>query len=337
MDKMSIANIGVVGSGAWGTALASVAARANTGKKVRLWALENDVVEAINRSHENTPYLPGIELDKMIEATSSLGDLKDRDAVLLVPPAQHLRKVLMDLAPHLEESVPLIICSKGIEQGTMKLMGDVASEAAPGHPLAVLSGPSFAADVAKGLPTAVTLACTDENLGNQLMDAIGLSTFRPYLSSDLTGAEIGGAVKNVIAIACGIAEGCKFGESARAALTARGFAEITRLGLALGAKRETMAGLSGLGDLILTCNSIQSRNMSLGVALGEGRTLEEVMASRTTVAEGVPTAGAVVALAQSKGIEMPIAEAVSAIVANEKTVSRAILDLLSRPFTSEHE
>lgn len=332
MDK-----IGIVGGGAWGTALAAVAARANAGKKVRLWALEREVVDAINRTHENTPYLPGITLDPMIEATGKLSDLADRDAILLVPPAQHLRKVLSDLAPHLDPKTPLLICCKGIEQGSMKLMGEVAAEAAPGHPLAVLSGPSFAADVAKGLPTAVTLACEDAELGEKLVDAIGLSTFRPYLSNDLTGAEIGGAVKNVIAIACGIAEGCKFGESARAALTARGFAEITRLGEALGARRETMAGLSGLGDLILTCNSMQSRNMSLGVALGEGRTLAEVLASRTSVAEGVPTSGAVVALARSKGIEMPIAEAVNSIVTEEKTVSRAILDILSRPFTSEHE
>ncbi len=332
MDK-----IGVVGGGAWGTALAAVAARANAGRRVRLWALEREVVDGINRTHENTPFLPGIALDPMIEATASLKDLADRDAILLVPPAQHLRKVLGDLAPHLDPKIPLLICCKGIEQGSMKLMGEVAAEAAPGHPLAVLSGPSFAADVAKGLPTAVTLACEDANLGEALVDAIGLSTFRPYLSSDLTGAEIGGAVKNVIAIACGIAEGCKFGESARAALTARGFAEITRLGEALGAKRETMTGLSGLGDLILTCNSMQSRNMSLGVALGEGRTLKEVMASRTSVAEGVPTSSAVVELARSKGIEMPIAEAVNSIVTEEKTVSRAILDILSRPFTSEHE
>jgi len=327
--------IGVVGGGAWGTALASVAARANAGETVRLWALEKDVVTSINKSHENTPFLAGIELDARIKATNDYADLADRDAVLLVPPAQHLRVVLSALAPHLEKDVPLIICSKGIEQGTMKLMGEVASEAAPGHPLAVLSGPSFAADVAKGLPTAVTLACEDDALGNQLMEAVGLSTFRPYLSDDIAGAEIGGAVKNVIAIACGIAEGCKFGESARAALTARGFAEITRLGLALGAKRETMAGLSGLGDLILTCNSMQSRNMSLGAALGEGQSLKDIVASRNTVAEGVPTSGAVVALARSKGIEMPIAEAVNAIVTEEKTVSRAILDLLSRPFTSE--
>lgn len=327
--------IGVIGGGAWGTALASVAARANLGETVRLWALEKDVVTSVNKSHENTPYLAGIELDARIKATNDYADLADRDAVLLVPPAQHLRAVLEALAPHLEKQVPLIICSKGIEQGTMKLMGEVASEAAPGHPLAVLSGPSFAADVAKGLPTAVTLACDDEALGNQLMEAVGLSTFRPYLSDDIAGAEIGGAVKNVIAIACGIAEGCKFGESARAALTARGFAEITRLGLALGAKRETMAGLSGLGDLILTCNSMQSRNMSLGAALGEGQSLKDIMASRNTVAEGVPTSGAVVQLAQSKGIEMPIAEAVNSIVTEEKTVSRAILDLLARPFTSE--
>lgn len=332
MDK-----IGVVGGGAWGTALASVAARANPGHKVRLWALEREVVLAINKSHENTPYLAGIDLDPMIEATGELGDMKGRDAILLVPPAQHLRKVLGDLASHLDKNIPLIICSKGIEQGSMKLMGEVAAEAAPGHPLAVLSGPSFAADVAKGLPTAVTLACEDEALGEALMGAIGLSTFRPYLSSDLIGAEVGGAVKNVIAIACGISEGCKFGESARAALTARGFAEISRLGEALGARRETMTGLSGLGDLILTCNSMQSRNMSLGVALGEGRTLAEVMASRTSVAEGVPTSSAVVALARSRGIEMPIAEAVNAIVTEEKTVSRAILDILSRPFTTENE
>lgn len=331
-------HIGVIGAGAWGTAMACIAARAGdpATRKVTLWALEPEVVQSVNAEHLNQLYLPDIELEKAITATSDLADFRHVDAILMVAPAQHVRAVTRDLVANLKAPVPIAVCAKGIERETLKLMTDVVAEEAPGYPVAVLSGPSFAADVARGLPTAVTLACEDEAIGAALMEAIGIATFRPYQSTDLIGAELGGSVKNVLAIACGIVEGKKFGESARAALTARGFAEMVRLGEAMGARSETLRGLSGLGDLILTCNSMQSRNMSLGAALGEGHTLKQIMDARRSVAEGVHSAKAVVALAQKYNVEMPIVESVEAIVSGEKSVDDAIVDLLNRPFRAEH-
>lgn len=325
--------ISVVGGGAWGTALAQVAAKA--GRDVVLWAREAEVVEAVNAAHENRTFLPGIPLDSSIRATGDIAEAAHGDALLMVTPAQHMRRMLEELAPHVAEGKPVVLCAKGVEQSTSQLLTEVLAEAMPLALPAVLSGPSFAAEVARGLPTAVTLACEDEAVAETLVHAIGLATFRPYYSSDLIGAEIGGAVKNVLAIACGIVEGKKFGDSARAALTTRGFAELTRLGLALGAKPETLAGLSGLGDLILTCNSPKSRNMSLGLALGEGKTLEEIMGSRNSVSEGVHSATAVVALARKYDIEMPIAEAVADIVTGRASVDETIAALLARPFRSE--
>lgn len=325
--------IAVVGGGAWGTALAQVAAKA--GREVTLWARETEVVEAINAAHENRTFLPGIRLDPAIRATGNIAEAARADALLMVTPAQHMRRMLEELAPHVAERKPVVLCAKGVEQSTNRLLTEVLAEAMPRAAAAVLSGPSFAAEVARGLPTAVTLACEDEAVAEGLVHAIGLPTFRPYYSSDLVGAEVGGAVKNVLAIACGIVEGKKFGDSARAALTTRGFAELTRLGLALGARPETLAGLSGLGDLILTCNSPKSRNMSLGIALGEGKTLEEIMGSRNSVSEGVHSATAVVALARKYDIEMPIAEAVANIVGGRAGVDETIAALLARPFRSE--
>ncbi|MBX3506130.1 MAG: NAD(P)-dependent glycerol-3-phosphate dehydrogenase [Parvibaculum sp.] len=325
--------ISVVGGGAWGTALAQVAAKA--GRDVTLWAREAEVVEAVNAAHENRTFLPGIPLDPSIRATGDISEAAHGDALLMVTPAQHMRRMLEELAPHVSEGKPVVLCAKGVEQSTSQLLTEVLAEAMPRALPAVLSGPSFAAEVARGLPTAVTLACEDEAVAEALVHAIGLATFRPYYSADLIGAEIGGAVKNVLAIACGIVEGKKFGDSARAALTTRGFAELTRLGLALGAKPETLAGLSGLGDLILTCNSPKSRNMSLGLALGEGKTLEEIMGSRNSVSEGVHSATAVVALARKYDIEMPIAEAVANIVTGRAGVDETIAALLARPFRSE--
>ena len=325
--------IAVVGAGAWGTALAQVAAKAS--REVTLWARETEVVESVNGTHENSLFLPGIALDKGLRATGDLTEAASADAILMVTPAQHMRRTLETLAPDIAEGKPVVLCAKGVEQSTNCLLTEVLAEAMPQAKAAVLSGPSFAAEVAKGLPTAVTLACEDEDVAEALVHAIGLPTFRPYYSSDLIGAEIGGAVKNVLAIACGIVEGKKFGDSARAALTTRGFAELTRLGLAMGARTETLMGLSGLGDLILTCNSPKSRNMSLGMALGEGKTLEEVMGARNSVSEGVHSATAVVALAGKYGIEMPIAEAVAAIVTGKAKVDDAIATLLARPFRSE--
>ncbi len=323
----------MIGAGAWGTALAQVAAKA--GRSVTLWARESEVVASVNGSHENTTFLPGIALDESLRATAELKEAAAADAILMVTPAQHMRRVLEELAPDIAAGKPVVLCAKGIEQSTNRLLTEVLAEAMPQATPAVLSGPSFAAEVARGLPTAVTLACEDEQVAEALAHAIGLPTFRPYYSSDLTGAEIGGAVKNVLAIACGIVEGKKFGDSARAALTTRGFAELTRLGLAMGARAETLAGLSGLGDLILTCNSPKSRNMSLGIALGEGKTLDNIMGARNSVSEGVHSATAVVALARHHGIEMPIAEAVADIVTGAATVDNVIAALLARPFRSE--
>lgn len=322
-----------VGAGAWGTALAQVAASA--GREVTLWAREAELVQSVNAAHENDIFLPGIALDKSIRATGDLREAAEANALLMVTPAQHMRRVLEELAPHVADGKPVVLCAKGVEQSTHLLLTEVLAEAMPRAMPAVLSGPSFAAEVARGLPTAVTLACEDEAVAEALTHAIGITTFRPYYSSDLVGAELGGAVKNVLAIACGIVEGKKFGDSARAALTTRGFAELTRLGLAMGARAETLMGLSGLGDLILTCNSTKSRNMSLGMALGEGKTLEEVMGARNSVSEGVHSATAVVALARKHKIEMPIAEAVAAIVTGAAKVDDAIAALLSRPFRSE--
>ncbi|MFN4229097.1 NAD(P)H-dependent glycerol-3-phosphate dehydrogenase [Parvibaculum sp.] len=325
--------IAVVGAGAWGTALAQVAAKA--GREVTLWAREAEVVESVNTVHENSLFLPGIALDPALRATGDLAEVADADAILMVTPAQHMRRVLETLAPEVAAEKPIVLCAKGVEQSTNYLLTEVLAEAMPQARAAVLSGPSFAAEVAKGLPTAVTLACEDEEVAEALAHAIGLPTFRPYYSADLIGAEIGGAVKNVLAIACGIVEGKKFGDSARAALTTRGFAELARLGISMGARTETLMGLSGLGDLILTCNSPKSRNMSLGMALGEGKTLEEVMGARNSVSEGVHSATAVVALARKYDIEMPIAEAVAAIVTGKAKVDEAIATLLARPFRSE--
>lgn len=329
----AIQRVGVVGAGAWGTALATVSARA--GRQTLLWARESDVVDAVNRDHENTVFLPGQPLDPAIKATGELADLADCDGLLLVVPAQHLRAALEDLCPHVAKGTPAVICSKGIEMKTLELMSDVLADGMPQAVPAILSGPSFAADVAKGLPTAVTLACADEKLGAALVEAIGLPSFRPYFSDDVTGAQIGGAVKNVMAIACGIVDGEKLGDSARAALIARGFAEIGRLGESWGAELETLSGLSGLGDLILTCTSHQSRNYSLGFALGGGKTMEEALAGKKSVAEGVATAGAVERVAQERGIDMPISAAVAKIVSGRTDVKSAIEDLLARPFTAE--
>jgi glycerol-3-phosphate dehydrogenase (NAD(P)+) len=326
-------HIGVLGAGAWGTALGQVAASA--GSDVTLWALEQDVVEAINSTHENKVYLPGFKLDSRIAATGAMADLAGCEVILSVVPAQFMRTTLLKLAEVIGTHTALVQCSKGIEQGTLKLMSEVAQEVLPTTPLAVLSGPSFAKDVVIGLPTAVTLACEDVALGARLVKLLGISTFRPYQSEDVTGAEIGGAVKNVLAIACGMAEGRALGESARAALITRGFAEMTRLGVALGADPRTLAGLCGLGDLVLTCSSQSSRNFSLGFALGAGQSLDEAMAGKVSVAEGAATAPALLELAARHRVDMPICAAVAAILAGNIEVGAAIGTLLSRPLKLE--
>ena len=326
---------GVIGGGAWGTALAQVCARA--GREVTLWAREPEVVEAVNARHENATFLPGVALDPTIRATWNLAELAAADFILAVPPAQHMRATLAALAPHARDGLPVMLCSKGVEQGSLKLMTDVLAETLPQARPAVLSGPSFAGEVARGLPTAVTLACPDDVLGEVLGMAVATPNFRPYFATDMIGAEAGGAVKNVLAIACGIVEGRGLGRSAHAALITRGFAELTRLAVALGARAETLAGLCGLGDLVLTCSSPQSRNMSVGLALGGGQTLEQALAGKLSVAEGVASAPAVRQLARQLGVETPICEATAAVLAGEVDVDSAIRGLLARPLKDEQD
>lgn len=321
--------IAVIGGGAWGTALAQVAAKA--GRKVVLWAMERDVVDAINATNENPIFLPGIALDPAIRATGDLDSIGDCDAWLVVTPAQHMRTVL-EQAPRCD--VPRVLCSKGIEEHSGELLHQVAAGACPGAPVAVLSGPTFAHEVARGLPTAVTLAAEDQSTGVRLRDALAQPTFRIYLSDDVAGAEIGGAVKNVLAIACGVVEGRGLGQNARAALIARGFAEMTRFGIAMGAQPETLAGLSGLGDLVLTCSSTSSRNYSLGKGIGEGRSASELMADRRTVAEGAFTAPVLARIAGERGIDMPIVDAVDRLLKGA-AIDSVVEELLARPPRSE--
>lgn len=329
----SIDSIGVVGAGAWGTALAVVARLA--GRRVLLWARNASVVDEINSRHMNSAYLPGCNLDAGLVATADLARMGEVDAVLLATPAQTQRSMALALAPHIVPGTPVVICSKGIEQGTGKLMTDVLAETLPDCRMAVLSGPGFAEDVVRGLPTALTLACQDETLGKVLAGAIGCRHFRLYWTRDTVGVAFGGAMKNVLAIAAGIVHGRALGASAHAALVTRGFAEMRRLGAAFGANPDTLVGLSGLGDLLLTCGSAQSRNMRLGQLLGQGRTLPEALAALHSTAEGVYTAAAAVRSADAHGIEVPIAAAVHSIIEGEMTVDAAIEALLSRPFRSE--
>jgi glycerol-3-phosphate dehydrogenase (NAD(P)+) len=328
---MNIDRIGIIGGGAWGTALAQVAATGD--RETLLWAREEEVVESINSTRENSVFLPAIPLSLAICATSDLADLATCDAWLVVTPAQHMRAVLA-AAPAC--GLPLVLCAKGIEEGTGELLHTVARQTCPTSGIAVLSGPTFAHEVAAGLPTAVTLACEDEALGVALRARLSLPTFRTYATDDVAGAEVGGAVKNVLAIACGVVEGRGLGQNARAALIARGFAEMTRFGLAMGARRETLAGLSGFGDLVLTCSSTSSRNYSLGKGLGEGRAASALMADRRTVAEGAFTAPVLDRLAKAKGIDMPIVAAVAALLSGAAGVDEVLEGLLSRPTRPEH-
>ncbi len=322
--------IGVIGGGAWGTALAQIVA--GGGRETLLWAYESEVVEAINGCHENRLFLPGIPLEQSIRATSDFDDLSASDVWLVVTPAQHMRAVL-EMAPDCDK--PLILCAKGIEEQSGELLHEVATRICPRAQIAVLSGPTFAHEVARGLPTAVTLAAEDQELAERLRQRIAQPTFRIYLSDDVAGAEIGGAVKNVLAIACGVVEGKGLGYNARAALIGRGFAEMTRFGLAWGARRETLTGLSGLGDLVLTCSSTSSRNYSLGKGLGEGRSAPELLTDRRTVAEGAFTAPVLARLAREKGVDMPIVEAVDALIAGRADVDQVLGELLSRPPKAE--
>lgn len=327
-------SIGILGAGAWGTALAMAARRA--GLDVVLQAFEENVAEAINTRHVNTTYLPGAVLDPAIRATTSLAEAVQADAVILVMPAQFMRQVCEAAKPHWRAGTPAIICAKGIEQGTYKLLSDVVTETLGDlAPIAVLSGPTFAIEVARNMPTALTLACADEGLGQDLSNALSSLCFRPYYSPDVIGAQLGGAVKNVLAIACGIVQGRAMGDNARAALITRGLAEIVRLGVVLGAHERTLMGLSGLGDLTLTCTALQSRNFSLGVELGKGQSLESILSTRSSVTEGVFTAAAVTELARRCQVDMPICQAVDAILNLNADLESIISGLLRRPLNIE--
>jgi glycerol-3-phosphate dehydrogenase (NAD(P)+) len=319
--------VAVIGAGAWGTALAALAARA--GRDVVLCARSAAAAAEIAATRIN-PKLSGIRLDANIQVTDDLAVAAQADIILIATPAQNLRAAVAAVAPHLASATPVIACAKGIERGTHKFMTEVIAEAAPDARPAILSGPSFAEDVARGLPTAVTLAAKESELASALVQALGSSNFRPYHTSDVRGVEIGGAAKNVLAIAAGIAAGKKLGASAQAALTTRGFSELVRLGRACGARGETMAGLSGLGDLILTCSSLQSRNFALGIALGRGEARP-----RNKLAEGEFTAPVLIELAAAQDVDMPVSNAVASILTGAVTIDDAIESLLTRPFKAE--
>ncbi len=329
----SFQTFGVIGGGAWGTALAQALAAA--GRDVTIWAFEKDCVDAINSKNENTLYLPGVKINAAIKATSDFAEFSGVDAVLAVPPAQHMRGTLKAFARYAKDNLPIVLCSKGIEHNSLKFMAGVLKDEIPTARAAVLAGPSFAIDVANGLPAAVTLACEDAGLGEALSNAIASPAFRPYLVTDIIGAEVGGAVKNVLAIACGLVLGKEMGKSAHAAVIARGFREMTRLGEALGAQGETLTGLCGLGDLVLTCSSELSRNMSCGLALGQGKSLDEIMGARSAVTEGVGTAPALKTLAADLGVDMPICVAMADILSGDIDVDKAVSRLLSRDLKSE--
>ena len=327
---MTIQRIAVLGGGAWGTALALTCARA--GRSVMLWEHEPANAENIEQKRESR-FLPGVHIDNAIKVTRELGETGASDAILVVVPAQAMRSVIVSLAPSVAKHTPLVACAKGIEHGTHKFMTEIIAECAPTAVPAILSGPSFAADAARGLPTAVTIAASDGKIALDLAHALNAGTFRPYHSTDVRGVELGGATKNVLAIAAGIVTGKGLGASASAALTTRGFAELVRFGAAYGAKPETMMGLSGLGDLILTCGTPQSRNFSCGVALGKGEKSDT--AAHGKLAEGIFTAPVLLEMAHEKNVEMPISAAVAAILSGKMSVDEAIESLLTRPLKSE--
>jgi glycerol-3-phosphate dehydrogenase (NAD(P)+) len=300
--------------------------------EVLIWAREDEVVHSINDARENTTFLPDLPLAPNIRATGDLARMAECGALLIVTPAQHVRSTLKALP---ETGAPLLLCAKGIEADTQMLVSDIAAEVRPDNPLAVLSGPTFAHEVAAGKPTAITLATANQALGSNLMRLIATPHFRPYWSDDVVGAEIGGAVKNVLAIGCGVVDGAGLGLNARAALIARGFAEMQRYGLARGARAETLAGLSGLGDLVLTCSSENSRNFSLGRGLGQGTAAAELLADRRTVAEGAFTAPVLLQSAQKLGVDMPIVTAVCALLGGSASVTEVVTALLARPLKPE--
>ena len=325
--------IGVIGAGAWGTALAQAMAAGE--RKTLIWARNPEVAESINNNHENTAALPGIKLSPTLKATTELSEVASKDILLLVTPAQSTRAMLEALKPDLTPGKPIVICSKGIELETGMILSRVAEQVIPETPIAILTGPSFATEVASGLPCAVTIAAQTEAQARDLQTALGVKNFRPYITTDVIGAQLGGAIKNVIAIACGIVMGRKLGESARAALLTRGVAEIARLSVAMDGQKDTLLGMCGVGDLMLSCSSMQSRNYSLGVELGEGASIEDILKSRTSVTEGVHTAKAALALAKRHAVDRPITEAVNKSLNEGMTIEEAIEEMLNRPFKYE--
>jgi glycerol-3-phosphate dehydrogenase (NAD(P)+) len=332
---MAYTKIAVIGGGAWGTALAHVLSL--NGLDVTLWAHEAETVREIREHRTNSVFLSGVSLAQDLKATERFEDLADAELCLLVPPAQHLGAIATDLKEHLPAGIPWVICSKGIEQASGRLLGEVLADAVPRATIAALSGPSFASDVARGLPAALTVACTDETVGEEIARSLGSRNLRLYWTGDIVGAQLGGAIKNVLAIAAGIVDGKQLGASAHAALVTRGFAEMHRFASAFGAEPRTMAGLAGLGDLLLTCGSPQSRNMSLGRSLGQGQALAEILGKRRAVTEGVFTAAAMAQVADTKDIDVPIARAVHAVVDGRISVDDAIQDLMTRPVKPEND
>lgn len=323
-------SIGVIGAGAWGTALAQSLALAD--KEVTLWAREQSVADAINKSQVNDLYLPTVQLSESIKASSDLSEtLKNSDILLIVTPAQHVRATLKALKDKDIADKPIVLCSKGIEIETGLLLSQVATQELPDSTIAILTGPTFASEIGNGLPSAMTLAAETKDIARNIRDSLTTRHLRIYATDDVIGTQIGGAVKNVIAIACGIIDGLGFGESARAALVTRGLVEMSRLASAMGAKKETLTGMCGIGDLMLTCNSMQSRNFSLGHALGSGQTLETILAQRNSVTEGIHTAKALITLAKKNAIEMPISEAVNTCLSGQKSVSEVVDQMLERP------
>ena len=327
--------IGIIGAGAWGTALAQCLA--NGGLDVAIWAREPDAVEAINTRHENPLFMPGIQLNQRIKATNSLAETADCDTILIVTPAQYIRSTLESLKGDIAEGKPVVLCSKGIEINTGLLMSQVAEEEVPNATIAILTGPTFASEVVRGLPSAVTIAAKDKDVAQEIRDGLASKHLRPYITDDIIGTQIGGAVKNVIAIACGIVMGRNLGESARAALMTRGLAEMGRLASAMGARKKTLMGMCGVGDLMLTCTSMQSRNYSLGVLLGQGKTMNQIMEERKgkAVTEGIHTAAAIKTIAKKHAVDMMIAEIVHKCVTEEVSIDDCIKEILDRPLGQE--
>lgn len=330
---MSKSTVGVVGAGAWGTALAVIANR--MGCKVTLWSRNESLLPQIEEKRMNEVYLPGVFIDPAIKITASLGEVCASQLLILAVPSQSLRTQCIALSDLIEPQVPLVIASKGIERGSLALMSDIVQAILPYNPAAVLSGPNFASEAAAGLPTATTIACRDQSLADNIIYALGGRMFRPYSTDDMVGVQIGGALKNVIAIACGIALGKGYGENARAALITRGLNEMMRLATVRGGREETLMGLSGMGDLVLTCSSAKSRNMALGIELGKGKSLRDIMPGSSGLAEGITTADSVYDLSMKLGIAMPISVAVYQILKGQISVEEGIADLLERPFTTE--